>query len=265
MRITLLAMIALPLAAAPAAAAPGFLTMDRQDEESRFGGELSYLILDDSIDATALRMELHGQYAMPSGFGVYGMFPISYLSGDGDSFTGVGNLEAGAFYLPRMASPSFKLAIKAGLTLPTAPDDEDAFANLAAIGARVNDLALVIPKGITLRIGASPMLRSGQFFGRLDAGLDINLDAAGENNVDPLIHLNVGGGIDFGSASLTGELVNVFSTDDDIADSSVSVIAIGVRGVVGSVRPYAGVSVPLDSDDFASDAAITVGVDGVLR
>ena len=265
MRLTLLASIALPLAAAPAAAAPGFLTLDRQDEESRFGGELSYLILDDSIDATALRIDLHGQYVTSSGMGFYGMFPISYLSGEGESFTGVGNLEVGGLYLPRMANPSFKLAIKAGLTLPTAPDDNDAFANLATIGARPNDLALVIPKGLSLRIGASPMLRSGQFFGRLDGGIDINLDAAGDNTVDPLIHLNVGVGFDFGSASITGELVNVFSTDDDISDDSVNVIALGVRGVAGSVRPYAGVSVPLDNDDFASDAAITAGIDGVLR
>jgi hypothetical protein len=258
--------LALCLVAGEAAADPGFLTLDRQDGQSRFGGELTYLILDDSIDATSVRLDLHGHYMTPQGFGFYGDFPISYLSGEGDSATGIGNIELGGIFMPRIANPSFTLAVHAGVTLPTASDDLDpAVANAAAIGGRMVDLALIIPGGLSVRLGLSPMFHSGQFFGRLDAGIDLNLSRTGDGTVDPLIHVNAGVGVDFGTASLTGELINIISTDSDIADRSVSVIGLAVRGVAGSVRPYAGISVPLDSDDTLSDAAITAGIEGVLR
>jgi hypothetical protein len=42
------------------------------------------------------------------------------------------------------------------------------------IGPRVEDFALEIMQGTTLRFGVSPIVRSGRTFARLDLGIDVN-------------------------------------------------------------------------------------------
>jgi hypothetical protein len=191
--------------------------------------------------------------------------PISYASGNGESGTGIGDIEVGGIFLPRMTNPDFQLVVHGGVTLPTGSDDPDDFtANALGLGARPTDLVQIIPSGLTLRLGVSPIFRSGQLFGRIDGGLDLNLDNEGDNNADPIIRLNVGGGYDLGAGAIVGELINVISTDGDASDQMANAFAIGFRGAAGNLRPYGGLTVPLDSDDFASDFAITAGLEGLL-
>src|SRR6185503_15647670 len=156
-----------------AGAEPGFIQMDRQDQYSRFGLEAAYLVLDDPLDdVTSLRFDVHGQYVMPGGFGFYGAMPITHASADGGSGTGIGDIEVGGIFIPRMSNPDLTLVVHGGVTVPIASEDgDDLLANALGIAARPTDLVQIIPKGLTLRLGISPIFRSGQLFGRIDGGL----------------------------------------------------------------------------------------------
>jgi hypothetical protein len=251
--------------AGSAAADPGTLTLDRQDAQSRIGGEISYVHIDDDglfEDVTILRFDLHGQYVMPSGFGFYGALPIAYGSGDGESETGIGELEVGAIFIPRLSSPEFSLPVHVGLTLPTA-GGEDVFLNALGTQARITDYVLIVPEGLVLRAAAHPTFRSGQFFLKADAGIDLTLSQEGDGTLDPLVRLNVGAGVDLGNVSISGELVNLIITDGDQEDQVANTVAVGVRGVAGSLRPYGGVVVPIDAEDIPF--ALTAGLEGVIQ
>ena len=257
-------MVALCLAAPAAMADPGFLTLDRMDFESRAGGEFSYISVD-ANDVTSLRFDLHGHYVVPSGFGGYAALPISYLEIGNNSETAIGNIELGGIFVPHMASPNFSLVLHGGVTLPTAGDSADSIVtNAVAIVARITDVALIIPEGFTLRLGASPLFRSGMFFGRIDGGLDLNLSAQGDN-ADPLVRFNLGGGLDLGTVSLTGEFAILISTEDNLNDNTATTLGVGVRGHAGKVQPYGGIVVPLDDEYENIDFVVTLGLDVALN
>src|SRR5689334_19185855 len=111
------------------AKSPGFLSMDRQDGRSVVGAEAAYLFygnLPTGASITPVRFDLYGRYIDPdSGFGGYAQIPISYAKlGDStsnmsQSYTGVGDLEIGGIYVPKISTPGLGLIVHAGLTLPT--------------------------------------------------------------------------------------------------------------------------------------------------
>jgi hypothetical protein len=260
-----LAAVFVATAALSAAAEPGFVQLDRQDGTSRFGGDIAFLDPDDGIDATVLRFDLHGQYMLPAGFGFYGAFPITYASGDGGSGTGISDLEVGGIFLPHMANPNFQLVLHGGLTLPIGSDSlDDVVANALGLEARPTDLVQIIPQGMTLRAAASGILRSGQIFFRFDGGLDINLAQSGDGTTDPIIRINGGVGFDGGSFSVSGELINLISTDGDANDQMVNALAIGFRAVTGNLRPYGSFVVGPDDDDFGTSFAILGGIEATI-
>lgn len=249
-----------------AAAEPGFVQLDRQDGTSRFGGELAFLATDDGIDATVLRLDLHGQYMLPMGLGIYGALPISYDSGDDsvllDSGTGIGDLEGGVIFLPHMANPNFNLILHGGITLPIGSDSIDGFAaNALGVEARPTDAVQIIPEGLTFRAAASGLLRSGAIFFRFDGGLDINLAQSGDGTTDPVVRINGGVGFDGGSWSVSGELINLISTDGDRSDQMANAFAIGFRAMSGNLRPYGSFVIGPDDDDFATSFAILGGLE----
>ena len=252
------------------ATAPGFVQIDRYDATSVAGGDLTYIALDGSDD-TVVRFQLGGRFVDPaSRFGGYINLPITYASGNNQSLTGIGNLEVGGLMIPKLGSGSTTLALHAGITLPTGSDGDDAFANLFGAFARPQDLYLALPGATTVRIGASPMFRSGNVFGRIDLGLDINLDVKGsDEKANPLMHLNAGVGVDLGTVALMGELSNVyvFSGDQggDIILSPINVFAISARMHSGRAMPYVSLVVPLDDDSGeVIDFGLTLGVEARL-
>jgi hypothetical protein len=254
--------------AAPPAAAEGFLTLDRGDGESRAGAELSYLTYDNPFldDITVLRFEGHGHYVSPSGLGGYGAMQISYGWNDDESGTGIADAELGMLYVRRM-NPSTELVFRAGLTLPTGNGDDDVndlLVNVFGATARITDTIQAIPEGVTLRLAASPVFKQGQFFARLDGGLDINISNAGPNEPDPVLRINLGAGVDLGAAAITGEIANLISTDGDLDDQTSSSFALAVRGKAGGVQPYAGVVLPLGDEYEGVDFVLTAGVDASL-
>ncbi len=271
MRVNLKALGLLMLASGTAAAGP-FVNIDRQDDTSRAGGELTYLVVDDdgilNDDITLLRFDAHGQYIDPaSGAGGYLTVPIGYGSGNGESETALGDIEVGGIYNIKTAT-DVSIVLHGGLLLPTASDENDS----AAIGAlssylRAHDFYQFIPKGTTLRLAASPMIKSGKVFARLDVGVDLNIDSADDDNADPGIHFNAGVGFWAGeTVALTGELSTMTISDDNEGDDdSIANLAFGARFFAGSVAPYLGLIFPLDDDvsDFI-DFGITVGLDAAL-
>lgn len=256
--------------AAEATAAPGFVNLDRQDAASRAGGDVTYLALDSESDVTLLRIDLHGHYVDPkTGFGGYAQVPIATYFGDGESGSAFGNLEIGGIFVPKLKSPEVGVVLHAGITLPTgpSPNDEDGIVGAVAGYLRPADLYQVIPRSATLRLGASPMVRSGKVFGRVDLGLDVNLyiddgDSEFSQDVDSAAHFAVGGGLDLGGAAVMGEL-SVLRIFEDDAESLV-VGAVSVRGTGPKIQPYGALSIPLSPDDLGDviDLGLTAGVEG---
>lgn len=250
--------------------APGFVQIDRYDATSVAGGDVTYISVDGAgDDLTLLRFQLGGRYVDPrSKVGGYLNLPITYASGNGDSVTALGNVEVGGIFLPRLGDSSTRLALHAGLTLPTADDDEDVLVNAIAAVARPQDVYLAIPKGTSLRLGASPIFRSGNLFGRVDLGVDINLNNSGDDTSDPVVHLNAGVGVDLGGAAIMGELSNVYvmsDNDADFSDKMINVFAISARFTAGSAMPYVSLLIPLDDDATDTiDVAFTAGLEARL-
>lgn len=250
------------IAMAGTAAAGPFVNIHRFDSASRAGGEMTYLDLEGPNDVTLLRFDLHAQYVdSSSNAGGYIQLPIGYASGDNDSETAMGNVEIGGIFVPRLSSQTMSIVLHGGLTLPTAEDSE---VGVLAGLLRVHDLYQTLPKGTTVRLGVSPLFHSGQLYGRIDVGVDINIDNADDDNADPGIHFNVGGGMWVSrEVALTLELSSLTVLDDtDNDDDNLVNGTFGARFYAGAVAPYVGLTVPLDDDinDFIN-LGVTIGVD----
>ncbi len=232
----------------PAGPFPVMSTMDRVTDHTHFNGSLAFGFFDDDAIDLGLRLDLGGQYVAPMGWGVYAAMPVSYVSGSDDSETALGNLEAGGTYqLP--AGPAL-LVLRGGITLPTGPDisftDPDFFVNLVNSYSRLNDLTSLTNDVTWLRLSGSLLHRQGQLFLRGDAGIDLPI--AEDDGVDgnTMLRLNVGGGIDLGSATVSGELVTSGTTEDTGGEQWFHSLAVTGAFGAGSVRPYAAFILPLD-------------------
>lgn len=249
----------------------GFVQIERFDENTVAGGDFSYISLDEASDTTLVRFQLGGRFINPqSGIGAYATLPITYASNDDESVTALGNLELGGLMIRGIGTGGSKIALRAGITLPTADDEiGDVFVNLAGATARPQDIYLAIPEGTSLRLSASPMFRSGNVFGRLDLGFDINLDSAGEDEADPIVHFNAGVGVDLGGTAIMGELSNVYVLSDndeaDFSDKMLNVFAISARFTAGTTLPYVSLLIPLDDNTTSGvDFALTAGIEAKL-
>ena len=73
-------------------AQPSFLTLDRMDTTSRFGLQLDWSKLPNSVgDGFAMRAEVYFQYILPlRAIGIYGQIPVSYWFNDARTSTASG-------------------------------------------------------------------------------------------------------------------------------------------------------------------------------
>lgn len=271
-----------PYTQQPTETVPACPSLDRADGQSRVGADLGWTLWKDSgdlenTDVTALRLDLHGQWVSPGGFGGYGIIPVSYgkisAMGFEESETALGDIELGAVYrLP--SGPGAQIALHAGFTLPTAPEQDfgagEGFANSVAVYARPHDFVHIAPGISYLRLGASPIFRSGQMFVRADGGADIavyvkDTDANGDAGDQPKLgHVNLAGGVDTGQVAVLGELVNLINLDfesDDLSDDLLHFLGASVRYTAAPVQPSLGVLFPLD--ETVRDAISLVVMAGV--
>ncbi len=266
------------LVPALAAADPDhFVTLDRQDASSRAGLEVSKLFYDGAQtsganDISGLRFDLHGQYLTPNAMGVYVTVPMGHVSGGGQSYSSVGDLEVGGIFIPQLTASNVKLVLHGGITLPTQSKDQtNALATAFTVYPRLTDIYLAVPEGLSLRLGVSPIVKSGQVFFRADLGFDANLSSTQNADVKNMVHANAGVGIDLGVASVMVESANVYVTGNNnpngaFGDSWANTGAVSARFDGGSVYPYAAIVVGLDHDvRTIMDEAITIGLDASLR
>lgn len=252
----MIALAAGTVAAQPMAGSPTFATLDRQDGESKVGGAIGWTFFDDNAfgpdeDVSAARFDIYGHFVAPSGLGGYGQIAFSRTFSDANDESGIGNVEGGMLYVIRTGMHD--IVLRGGITLPTADDDEGAFANVFATWPRLTDLAMAVPETFWLRLSASPILRAGQFVFRIDGGIDFAVSSDGEEP-DPLGRLNIGGGIDTGSVAILGELVTLTSLGDDDDDLTggdedfLHTAAISGRFRLGALEPGVALGFPLDED-----------------
>ena len=103
-----------------------------------------------------------------------------------------------------------------------------------------------------------------QLFIGFDGGIDINLARTGDGTTDPVIRINGAVGFDGGNFSVSGELINLISTDGDASDQILNAFAVGFRAVAGNLRPYGSFVIGPDDDDFLTSFAIVGGIEGVI-
>jgi len=280
---------ALALATAALAGAPGLaranpddlfadaifdpLTMDHHTPVSTLDADFSYVAYDEprDVDVTVMGITIAGQYVTSRGVGGYLSIPMSYLAVDtplniflpDDSALALGNLEIGGLWSKFFGSET-ALVLHAGLALPTASDDEIAAYQALASSPRWGNFVERVPNSTWLRLGLSPMGRiGGKLFWRADLGVDLALDEDDPVTYSPVLRVNLGGGVDLGTAHLLAELVtNVLDTDPDTNDNAASTLAIGARFLAGNLRPGIGIILPIDfnAQVLDPDFAITLSL-----
>jgi hypothetical protein len=259
------------LVPAAAAADPDhFVTIDRQDDSSRAGADVSKVFYPTNTgivgsDIIGVRVDLHAQYVTPNAVGAYVSMPIGYVSGNDVSHTAVSDAEAGAIFIPQLAASHLKLVLHAGLALPTLSKDADAAAtSRLTVWPRITDYYQTIPEGLTLRFGCSPIVRDGRLFFRGDIGVDATLSADQGADVTNGLRLNAGVGVDLGLAAVMLESTNIRVGGKDTV--WLDTAALSARFDGGPVSPYAALVFGVDHDAHSfMHEAITLGLDGRLR
>jgi len=235
---------------------PTFATTDRQDGTSRYGVDLGFSVYDEDDLGFAvdygMRFDLYGQYLTGTEgarVGGYASVALSRIETDGPTDSEITNLEVGGIYVVKASNTD--VVLHGGLTLPTAGDGlASLITNSLAGRGRLTDTASILPDTIWLRLGASPMLRSGNVFLRFDLGVDIPIDEDEDNfDVDPLARINAAAGLVAGSTTVLGELVTIFDLGDDNDDDEdyFHTLALGARFRNNTpVQPIVSAVIPLD-------------------
>jgi hypothetical protein len=269
--------------AEPMGEVPGCALLDRADGVNRAGVELGYTMFDSpaGVDFTALRIDLHGQWLMPMGVGRaggYAILPVSYARIDPDMGATnaewvIGDAELGGVYRQRLSS-ELDVAAHLGVTLPTAPEGSlsateiSGFANGFAIYARPNDLVHAVPESSYLRLGVSPMLRSGQFFARADVAVDVPVHSANDEDLPTIGRLNGAAGVQASSMAFLFELVNLINLEEpetEDEDRWLTFAGVTARYTDGPWQPSLTLLLPLDDDiREAVDMVLIAGVQALL-
>ena len=240
-------------------AIPTFATMDRLDGESKIIPSIGYTRFDTEGDdsVTAQNLDLHAHYVAPQGMGGYLQISAGRASFGDETEAGLNNLELGGLYQLQGSVP---VIFRAGLAIDTS-DEDGAF-----VGAywRITDIMANFPDTTSVRVSASPMIRSGIGFFRADVGVDVPIDAPEDNDVeDPFVRLNVGGGVESGGFAVMGELATIGLTGEvDEGDRFLHTAAVTGRYMGPQVRPSLSLVLPLDETlrEFLS-LSIQVGVE----
>jgi hypothetical protein len=267
-------------AAAPAATAPRFATLDRTADPTGAAADLSFVIPTDdtALGGFATRLDLSGQYVAPQGYGGYANIAISkaFLSADEpgaqplvdaiNDETAISNIEIGGLY-HRSLGNGIDLAGHIGLLLPTASDEAGFVANGLTVRRRMADFAQILPDVTTLRIGATPTIRFGEFFVRADVGADVPFEDEIESNgetmkIDPLVRASIGAGYRHEKIAATAELVNVATTGeaDDLGQRFEHTAAISASYDLGTVAPSLAFVMPLDENGRGDLWILSAGV-----
>jgi hypothetical protein len=262
------AVLAAGTSTASAQRMPDFATLDRTDGFSKFGLDVGFLKIDRADISSVLRLEPYGQLVSQQGLGAYLALPLARSFGDVDEGA-LGNLDLGGLYVISGADISF--AFRLGLVVPTASEGAvDFVVNSLATHYRLTDISLTNPDAWYARLAFSPLIHTRSLFLRFDLGADIPF-AEDDFRADPILRLNVGGGVDLGLAALMLELVTIADVDDDDDDPDQDedlfhTIAVTARFMHSTLQPFVTVGTPIDDQIRESvDFFIGFGIQGVLH
>ena len=230
--------------------APSTLTLDRMDATHRVGIQLGFnKIPAISVgDGFALRGELYGQFLLPGrALGFYGQMPLArtFLSEGLPDETGIGNVEAGTFYLP---TGTARLVLRGGVTFGTGSELPGASASFATMFERLTDRIGAMPRTTALRISASTVREISILFVRADLGFDVAI--SNQSNQDIYARANLAAGLRLPYVDLSGELVNLGILDGDFdsaSDRFLHTFAVSLR-TRGVNQLYLGYITPLDAN-----------------
>lgn len=233
---------------------PDSSTMDRGDGFTKIGLDLGFVSLDSPPYDAALRLEPYGQLVTSSGLGGYFALPLARSFGSGEDperegQAALGDLDIGGLYVISGFDVSF--VFRLGLVVPTASEDVGDFAtNLFAAQSRITDIAMVNPDAWYARLAFSPLIHVSNFFVRFDLGVDIPF-AEDNYRADPILRLNLGGGVDLGVVALMLELATIGDIDDDdddeLGDEDLyHTGALTVRFMGEALQPFLSIGMPID-------------------
>jgi hypothetical protein len=239
-----------------------FVTLDRFDDLDRVGAEISHFVAHtvsdtgDESELDAWRIDAHGQFIDDAtGIGGYITAPAGRL----ESHNRVGDVDVGLLYKPELASPALGLVIHAGLAVPSSRSGSGEVLGTAML-SRVADTALAIPSGTTIRAGGSLLWDGGGVFARADAGIDGNLDAAGDR-ADPIGRAGAGVGFIAGSSAIMGEASVARASSQWLSTGGVS-----IRIDAGPIQVYGAFEFGLDGDTRSHmKDAFVLGIDIPLQ
>ena len=241
------------------ASVPAFATLDRTDGQSRLELSSSVSFFDGDDPDFNNRIDLYGQHVAKSGLGGYVTIPFAMIAEGDDSESAIGNLELGAIY--HHQNGNLPITWRAGLALPVATDDVGQLVNNLTAFGRLTDISSTIPDTTWFRLSMSPMIRLGNGFLRMDAGVDFPVDSDELGGLNALARLNVGAGVVAGGVALSGELVTVRviadGGDETAHSAAVSIRSSNKRGTA----PYLAVVFPfaIDGEDVV-DMVLTAGI-----
>ncbi len=179
---------------------------------------------------------------------------------------GTGAPELGALYALHPWSHT-ALVLRAGATIPTVGELEHM--GLDAQYSRPTDLYQTMPGVGAVRLGVSSITRSGHLFARADLGLDVLYKKPSPYG-SGAVRANVGVGYDGGRAAVMFEVSTLtyrtalvaYGGSMTYVERSIEMVPSGglsVRGSLGRLQPYAGISHPIAAHGF--DWAVTFGTD----
>jgi hypothetical protein len=224
---------------------------------------------ENNADATILGFSLHGQWITPGGLGGYASIPFGYISADGNSENGVGNVELGGLYAIRQ--PNMDVLLRGGVALDTT-SDEDVFLVLASqLSPRLNDAYTTSLNTTWGRAQGQLRYSSGTLRLGASGGFDIPIDGdlSDSDNFDGLVNLAVSLGIEQPGFGVGVGFVFIHAlTDTDDDDNDVSGFNATIDFPIGpKARLFAALGIPdLDNvqdngaDLFAIGAGVRIGM-----
>lgn len=254
----ILALLALahPAAADRPPPTSDFTSLDRTDGASRAGAEITHMNLEGG-GGELFRLEAYGQYVDPRyGVGAYASLPAAFatgIKGDETSFE-LASIELGGIYAVGFGRPGSGIVVRAGIALPTAPNEAD-YASYATLG-RAEVAGNAFSRGVLGRLGVSPIVRAGNVFARADLGVDVHSD-------EDLVFVRYGGGIGVqtGPLAISAEVAgSAYVSGADIEPYTAGTLAF--RYTESRVHPYLAIGTPLASEDRGLFSTfVTLGAD----
>ncbi|NVB83097.1 MAG: hypothetical protein HOV81_32260 [Kofleriaceae bacterium] len=239
-------------------APPGFTLLDRFDEDSRVGADVTYQTV--VGNRYFVRGDVHAHYIDDRyHIGGYAQVQRWYsrrpTPTETERYDGTGSPELGLLYAMQPWTRT-SLVLRAGVTLPTV-EESGTYMGVNAQVNRPTDLFQHRPGG-SIRLSASSITHAGAWFGRVDVGIDQVFMQHYDHDARTGVRGNLGAGYDLERAAIMAE-VSTLTVRTNGELEMVPSGALSVRGKLGRVQPYACVSLPV----FASyyDWAAMLGAD----